>query len=58
MKEIAFSLELGDHPDGIQKFLDWNGSAGSEGIRDIAAAGVISQNVYLDGNRLFMVLRV
>jgi len=58
MKEIAFSLELGALPDGIHEFLDGNGSVGPEGIRDIAAAGVISQNVYLDGNRLFMVLRV
>lgn len=58
MKELAFALDLKDDPDAIAAYVDWHGKVWPEIMRGMAAAGVLSQHIYLIGNRLFMVLQV
>ena len=58
MKEIAFALDLEDEPDTIRKYREWHGRAWPDIMRGMAACGVRCQNIYLIGNRLFMVLQV
>ena len=58
MKEIAFALDLKDDPANIREYCDWHQKVWPEIMRGMAAYGVISQNIYLIGNRLFMVLEV
>ncbi len=58
MKEIAFALDLKDDPANIREYCDWHQKVWPEIMRGMAAYGVISQNIYLIGNRLFMVLQV
>jgi len=58
MKEIAFALDLKDHPDGIREYREWHKTVWPEISRGMASYGVLSQNIYLIGNRLFMVLQV
>lgn len=57
-KEIAFALDLKDDPDAIREYCDWHMKVWPEIMRGMAKHGVISQNIYLIGNRLFMVLEV
>ncbi|MDE0112852.1 MAG: amidohydrolase family protein [Albidovulum sp.] len=57
-KEIAFALDLKDEPDNIRDYCDWHRRVWPEIMRGMAKYGVITQNIYLIGNRLFMVLRV
>ena len=57
-KEIAFALDLKDEPDSIREYCDWHRNVWPEIMRGMAKYGVIAQNIYLIGNRLFMVLQV
>lgn len=57
-KEIAFALDLKEDPDNIREYCDWHMKVWPEITRGMAKYGVISQNIYLIGNRLFMVLEV
>ena len=57
-KEIAFALDLKDEPDSIREYCDWRRKVWPEIMRGMAKYGVIAQNIYLIGNRLFMVLQV
>ncbi len=57
-KEIAFALDLKDEPDKIREYCDWHRKVWPEIMRGMAKYGVIAQNIYLIGNRLFMVLQV
>ena len=57
-KEIAFALDLKDDPDTIREYCDWHKKVWPEITRGMAKYGVIAQNIYLIGNRLFMVLQV
>ena len=57
-KEIAFALDLKDEPDSIREYCDWHRNVWPEIMRGMAKYGVITQNIYLIGNRLFMVLQV
>lgn len=57
-KELAFALDLEDDPDRIAEYRDWHTRVWPEIMRGMAAHGVLSQNIYLIGNRLFMVLEV
>ena len=57
-KEIAFALDLKDDPDTIRDYCDWHTKVWPEIMRGMAKHGVLSQNIYLIGNRLFMVLQV
>lgn len=57
-KEIAFALDLVDDPDAIREYRDWHMKVWPEIMRGMAAHGVLAQNIYLIGNRLFMVLQV
>ncbi len=58
MKEIAFSLDLKDDPKIIAEYIEWHLNVWPEIMRGMAARKVIAQNIYLIGNRLFMVLNV
>ena len=58
MKEIAFALDLRDDPEVIREYCDWHRRVWPEIMRGMAAHGVAAQNIYLIGNRLFMVLQV
>ena len=58
MKEIAFALDLKDDPETIRDYCDWHQKVWPEIMRGMAAHGVLAQNIYLIGNRLFMVLQV
>lgn len=57
-KEIAFALDLKDDPKIIKEYSAWHQKVWPEIMRGMAKYGVISQNIYLIGNRLFMVLEV
>ena len=57
-KEIAFALDLRDDPATIETYTEWHTRVWPEIMRGMAAHGVLSQNIYLIGNRLFMVLEV
>jgi L-fuconolactonase len=57
-KELAFALDLADDPAKIAAYRDWHGKVWPEIMRGMAAHGVLAQNIYLTGNRLFMVLSV
>lgn len=57
-KEIAFALDLRDDPVTIREYVEWHGKVWPEIMRGMATYGVIAQNIYLIGNRLFMVLQV
>ncbi len=58
MKEIAFALDIRDDPDSIREYRKWHEAVWPEIARGMASCGVIAQNIYLIGNRLFMVLQV
>lgn len=58
MKEIAFALDLRDDPEIIEEYVNWHRKVWPEITRGMAAYKVLSQNIYLIGNRLFMVLNV
>lgn len=58
MKQLAFALDLTEDPKGIAEYVEWHGKVWPEIMRGMAGAGVLSQNIYLIGNRLFMVLEV
>lgn len=58
MKEIAFALDLVDDPAVISDYVEWHRKVWPEIMRGMAGVGVLSQNIYLIGNRLFMVLQV
>ncbi len=58
MKEIAFALDLKDDPDSIREYCDWHQKVWPEITQGMARFGVLSQNIYRTGNRLYMVLRV
>jgi len=58
MKELAFALDLKDEPEAIRDYRDWHMKVWPEIMRGMAGHGVIAQNIYLIGNRLFMVLKV
>ena len=57
-KELAFALDLKDDPDAIRSYCEWHEKVWPEIMRGMAAHGVLSQRIYLIGNRLFMVLQV
>lgn len=57
-KEIAFALDLNDDPETLAAYRDWHARVWPEIMRGMAAHGVLSQNIYMIGNRLFMVLEV
>jgi len=58
MKELAFALDLKDDPEIIAEYVDYHKKVWPEIMRGMAAVGVLGQNIYLIGNRLFMVLQV
>lgn len=58
MKQIAFALDLAENDETIAEYVDWHRKVWPEIMRGMARAGVLSQNIYLIGNRLFMVLEV
>lgn len=57
-KQLAFALDLKDDPDTIRDYCDWHQKVWPDIPRGMAKYGVLSQNIYLIGNRLFMVLEV
>lgn len=57
-KEIAFALDLKDDPGTVAEYCDWHMKVWPEIMRGMAKYGVLAQNIYLIGSRMFMVLQV
>jgi L-rhamnose mutarotase len=54
----CFALDLRDDPDVIEKYKHWHRPGGppAEVTRSLRAAGIVSLDIYLVGNRLFMIM--
>lgn len=59
MKTYCFALDLHDDPDLIAEYRRYHqqGTIWPEVVDRIRNDGVISEEIYLTGNRLFMILR-
>jgi L-rhamnose mutarotase len=60
MRRLCFALDLEDDPDVIAAYQKWHAPGGPPAAitRSIRAAGIESLEIYLCGNRLFMVMDV
>ena len=60
MRRLCFALDLKDDPKLIDAYKKWHEPGGPPAAvtRSIRAAGIDSLEIYLCGNRLFMVMEV
>ena len=60
MRRLCFALDLKDDPKIIDAYKKWHAPGGPPAAvtRSIRAAGIESLEIYLCGNRLFMVMEV
>jgi L-rhamnose mutarotase len=60
MRRLCFALDLKDDPKIIEAYKTWHAPGGPPAAvtRSIRAAGIESLEIYLCGNRLFMVMEV
>jgi len=60
MSRLCFALDLKDDPKAIDAYKKWHAPGGPPAavIRSIRAAGIESLEIYLSGNRLFLVMEV
>lgn len=60
MRRLCFALDLKDDPDSIDAYKKWHAPGGPPAAvtRSIRAAGIELLEIYLCGNRLFMVMEV
>jgi L-rhamnose mutarotase len=60
MRRLCFALDLKDDPDSIAAYKRWHAPGGPPATvtHSIRAAGIESLEIYLCGNRLFMVMEV
>lgn len=60
MKRYCFSCDLKNHPELIEKYKEYHapGNVWPEVIQSIKDAGVIDLQIYLTGNRMFMIMEV
>ena len=59
MKTYCFALDLHDDPALIEEYKRYHTQEGiwPEVLKRVRANGVISEEIYLTGNRLFMILK-
>jgi L-rhamnose mutarotase len=59
MKTYCFALDLHDDPGLIEEYKRYHadGQIWPEVLERIRGSGVVSEEIYLAGNRLFMILR-
>ncbi len=59
-KRLCFSCDLKDNPDLIAEYKDYHakGNAWPEITKSIKDAGIIDMQIYLTGNRMFMIMEV
>lgn len=59
-QRLYFALDLKDDPVLIAEYTRWHQSANAwpEITQSIRAAGIVDMEIYLTGNRLFMVMEV
>ena len=60
MKRLCFSCDLKDNPELIQEYKQYHapGNVWPEIIKSIKDAGVVDLQIYLTGNRMFMIMEV
>jgi L-rhamnose mutarotase len=60
MRRLCFALDLKDDPKIIDEYKKWHAKGGPPAAvtRSIRAAGIESLEIYLCGNRLFMIMEV
>src|SRR3712207_1631034 len=60
MQTLCFALDLHDDPTLIGEYVDWHrpGAPPREVTESLRAAGISELNIYLCGNRLFMLMQV
>jgi L-rhamnose mutarotase len=60
MRRLCFALDLKNDPGLMQAYRKWHGPGGPPAAvtRSIRAAGIASLEIYLCGNRMFMVMEV
>ena len=56
MKKFCLALDLKDDPALIQKYQEYHKNVWPEIIRSIRDAGITDMEIYLSGNRLFMII--
>jgi len=58
LQRRCFALDLKDDPEVIEKYKHWHRPGGppAEVTRSLRDAGIVSLDIYLIGNRLFMIM--
>jgi L-rhamnose mutarotase len=58
LRRECFAVDLKDHPSHIESYRHWHRPGGPprEVTRSLRAAGIAALDIYLIGNRLFMVI--
>ena len=56
MKRFCLALDLNDDPHLIAKYVEHHRNVWPEIKASIASAGILDMEIYLLGNRLFMVM--
>ncbi len=57
-KRYCFALDLKDEKDAIEAYKSHHQSVPEEIINSITAAGITVMDIYITGNRLFMIMEV
>ena len=60
LRRLCFALDLKDDPDLIARYQEWHRPGGPPAAvtRSIRDSGIESLEIYLSGNRLFMIMEV
>lgn len=58
MKRYCLALDLKDDPEIIEKYIDHHKKVSEEIISSIKGADIQVMDIYLTGNRLFMIMEV
>ena len=56
MKRYSLALDLKDDPLLIEEYKDYHKKVWPEVIKSITDAGIINLEIYITGNRLFMIM--
>jgi L-rhamnose mutarotase len=56
MKRYSLALDLKDDPLLIKEYKDYHKKVWPEVVKSITDAGIINLEIYLTGNRLFMIM--
>jgi L-rhamnose mutarotase len=57
-KRFCFALDLKDDPEIIERYIAHHRAVSADIIKSITDAGIEVMDIYLTGNRLFMIMEV